>query len=380
MDENTAETLKSIQSPFNLKIYKQKALMHSPLESIYPMPRLCKFFQSCHSPAVYQIPHSKLALCKEHFLENVEKRVKKLIEKKHMFHPHREEKLLIAVSGGKDSQVLLSIIRTIYPEGLDMEALYIELGIAPDKYSEDSGIIAKQWCDKLGIPFHSINIESNYGLTMDKLHYLKESYRDFGWHYDLQAYRGECSYCGSFKRHTISQFAHENGFSAVATGHNLTDEATALLNNFFNQKLMFLARPGPKSESETDLLVSRVKPLFYISEEEITMYAYYKNIPFLPTECPYARQSPVNQLKGVLLEIEKYRRGNMIALMRRYYKHMQPVIKKAYKEQHSDDHAENQCNQCGRPTYSKTCSFCRNLKYLKKQINKVDKKVTKQAI
>ncbi|MHA1617634.1 MAG: hypothetical protein ACTSVZ_00005, partial [Promethearchaeota archaeon] len=94
----------------------------------------------------------------------------------------------------------------------------------------------------------------------------------------------------------------------------------------------------------------------------------------------YAKQSPVNQLKGVLLDIEKYRRGNMISLMRRYYKHMQPVIKAAYKEQLSKDHAENRCNQCGRPTYSKTCSFCKNLKYLKKQIKKVEKKVSKQTI
>ncbi|MHA1674637.1 MAG: hypothetical protein ACTSYI_13545 [Promethearchaeota archaeon] len=42
----------------------------------------CKFWADCHERAVYQIPHSKLALCRVHYLANVEKRVKTLIEKK----------------------------------------------------------------------------------------------------------------------------------------------------------------------------------------------------------------------------------------------------------------------------------------------------------
>lgn len=338
------------------------------------MARMCKFFQSCHQSAVYQIPHSKLALCKEHFLANVEKRVKELIEKKHMFHPDRGEKVLVAASGGKDSQVLLSIIRTIYPEKLAVEALYIELGIKPSNYSKDSKNMAEEWCAQLNIPFHVIDIQQKFGMSIDQMHHLKEAYQEQGWHYDLQAFRGECSYCGSFKRYNINKFAHEHEFSVVATGHNLTDEATALLNNFFNQKLMFLSRPGPVSDSDTDLLVPRVKPLFFISEEEITMYAYFKQIPFLPTECPYANQSPVHHLKEVLLEIEDYRRGNMLAFMRRYYKHMQPVILEAYQETAQGNSQNQTCTHCGRPTYSKVCSFCRNLKYLRKQIKKVERK------
>ena len=70
-------------------------------------PRHCKFFQECGNKASYQIPYSRLNLCTEHFLKNVQNRVKKFILKKHMFHPFRNEKVLVAASGGKDSQVLL---------------------------------------------------------------------------------------------------------------------------------------------------------------------------------------------------------------------------------------------------------------------------------
>ncbi|WP_457557291.1 ATP-binding protein [Candidatus Harpocratesius sp.] len=345
------------------------------MEPIRNMGRKCKFFEKCHQSAVFRIPHSNLALCKQHFLENVEKRVKKLVEKKHMFHPNRGEKLLIAASGGKDSQVLISIIKTLYPENLDIEALYIELGIKSDNYSVDSGKIAKDWCKNFDIPFHTLNIKKDYGINIDDLHNLRELYKKSHWQYDLQAFRGECSYCGSYKRYNINKFAYEHSFTAVATGHNLTDEATSLLNNFLNQNLMFLSRPGPKSNSKSKFLIPRVKPLFFISELEITMYAYYKNIPYLPTECPYARQSPVNKLKGVLLEIEEYRKGNMIAYTRGFYKKLQPVINKAYQSQIKPEQSEHLCSQCGRPTFGKICSFCKTQRYLHKQFRKVDEKL-----
>ena len=109
-------------------------------------PRKCKLWSECHNDAVYQLPHANLALCKDHYLLNVQKRVKRLIEKKHMFHPHRNEKLLIAASGGKDSQVLLHLIKNIYPEGLDIEALYINLGISKKLYSDDSEKVARDCC------------------------------------------------------------------------------------------------------------------------------------------------------------------------------------------------------------------------------------------
>jgi len=78
--------------------------------------KYCKFFTECKSKAVYRIPHSNLALCKDHFLANVEKRVQKLILKSHIIHREGKNKILIALSGGKDSQVLLSIIKKLYPE------------------------------------------------------------------------------------------------------------------------------------------------------------------------------------------------------------------------------------------------------------------------
>ena len=326
----------------------------------------CKFWAECHERAVYQIPHSKLSLCRVHYLANVEKRVKTLIEKKHMFHPHRGEKLLVAASGGKDSQVLLSLLKKIYPDGLEIEALYIELGINKRDYSRGSGIAARKYCATLNIPFHSISMKDTYNISMDDIHKLKEDSlkKDVGQNNEDEGFRGECSYCGTFKRYLINKYAVENGFTAVATGHNLTDEATSLVNNFFNVDLMFLARSGPVNDSKVPRMVPRVKPLFYISEEEVMMYTYFAQIPHFSSECPYAPQSPNTKLKGVLNELETNRRGNMISLMRRYQKVMKPVIRAAKFDKKP---AVSTCQTCGMTSLGKVCSFCRTIATLQEK-------------
>lgn len=325
------------------------------------MPKSCKFFSECKSPAVFQIPHSRLSLCRHHYLKNVEKRVKELIEKKHMFHPHREEKLLVAASGGKDSQVLLSIIKKIYPEGLDVEALYIELGISHKNYSQDSSIVARKYCEELNIPFNELNVKDTYGFSIDDINKLSTTVENRKWKFEKDPMRGECSYCGALKRYMINKYAFENGFTSVATGHNLTDETTQLMNNFFNMDLNFLAKSGPVADVHLPKLVPRVKPLFFISEEEIVMYAYFAGIDHLRTECGYSANVPNIQLKKALKNIEDYRRGNNLSLARRYHKIMQPVIKKAV---HSDKTTDKVCNSCGFPTYGKKCNFCKMVEVL----------------
>ena len=322
------------------------------------MPKSCKFFSECKSPAAYRIPHSHLSLCRDHYIANVEKRVKRLIEKKHMFHPHRGEKLLVAASGGKDSQALLSMIKKIYPEGLDVEALYIELGIAHQHYSQDSAAIAKKFCAELNIPFHQINVKEKYGFDLDDIHKLNTVVQERKLKFEKEPMRGECSYCGALKRYLINDFAYTNGFTSVATGHNLTDETTQLVNNFFNMDLNFLAKSGPVADVHLSKLIPRVKPLFFISEEEIVMYAYFAKIDHLGTECAYSRHVPNTQLKRVLKDIEVYRRGNNLSVARRYHKIMQPVIKNAISSGKTVDRV---CEICGFPTYAKKCSFCKTV-------------------
>jgi len=331
------------------------------------MVKYCKFYRECKSKAVFRIPHSNLALCKYHFIANVEKRVQKLVHKSHIVRREGKNKILIALSGGKDSQVLLSIMKKLYPDNIELHGLYIELGISVENYSKDSGLIAKSLCDKLEVPFHNINVKQQNGFNIDDIHNLKQVIEKNKQKSEIDQIRGECSYCGLLKRHYTNKYALDNEFSAVLTGHNLTDEASSLVNNFFNVDIGFLKKPGYFLESKTKNLVSRLKPLFYISEEEVVMYAYLANIEHLPTECPYSAQAPNIKIKKTLLEIEKYRKGNMISLLRRYYRVMQPEIKNASS---SEKHLDRICTVCGSPTFSKICHFCKTSEYLRETLEK----------
>lgn len=332
------------------------------------MPK-CKFYRECHSKAVIQIPHTKMALCKNHFLRYIESRVRKTIEENGLIdfqNPH--EKVLVAVSGGKDSQTLLTILHRVINNRVPLEALYIEVGITPRNYSRDSSVVARNLCEKLHVPFHVLDIKDTLGITLDQIHLLGEKLHSGGKRAKkLKNFRGECSYCGLFKRYYINYFAVKNGFTKVATGHNLTDEASQLISNFFSTDIEQMSRAGPITLNDVEGLVPRIKPLFYIYETELIMYAYFAQVEHLPTECAYATDSPVISAKKSLEKIEGFRRATMMNLVRDFQKTMKPILAAQIPEEHQ---VVKKCTQCGMTTYLEVCSFCTTTNRLKEQLKK----------
>lgn len=325
----------------------------------------CKF---CRAPAVIMVPFSKMPLCKKDFLSYIENRVKKTIEEYHLIDASSDiEKVLIGLSGGKDSQTLLTILHHIYQKRVRIEALYIDVGIAPRNYGHDSEVVARKLCEQLDIPFHVFNVKEDMQIDLDDIHELgrrskSRQRRKSG------RFRGECSYCGLIKRYYMNRFALENGFTKVATGHNLTDEATQLLSNFFNVDMELMSRAGPTTVTNVKGLIPRVKPLFYIYEEELIKYAYYAKVDHLPTECAYATDSPMVRVKKSLEQVERFRRGNMMRLVRGFQKKLKPIMGETIPE---EKQVERQCKECGMATYLEICSFCKTKERLKNQIDKI---------
>jgi uncharacterized protein (TIGR00269 family) len=329
--------------------------------------RWCKYYSECKALAITVIPNARLHLCKAHFLHYVEHRVTETIEKKHLISTHRPDKVLLALSGGKDSQVLLHILHKLYGNSIQMEGIYIELGIHCNAYSAESERIARQSCEQLGIPFHVINIKESYGLNIDEIHAMITAYGDKKKGLPQELFKGECSYCGAYKRYSINKYAVEHGFTKVATGHNLTDESTALLVNFFNAELNYLSRSGSINNSESNALVPRIKPLFYTSEEEVMLYAYYSQIPHVATECEYAKVSPNPKIKKELQELEKGRPGLILGWMRQYQKKLKPILVEQQAKITAASVPEKKCSVCGMPSAKKKCAFCRQQALLMKR-------------
>ena len=128
----------------------------------------------------------KLALCKEHYLEWMPEQTERFIKKYEMFTHH--EKILVAVSGGKDSLGLWDILVQL---GYQVDGLYLGLGIDEDvNYSHESKRLAEKFASEHNLKLHIVDIEKECGQPIPVL--AQKSHRGYG---------KPCAVCGLAKRH-----------------------------------------------------------------------------------------------------------------------------------------------------------------------------------
>lgn len=287
----------------------------------------------CGKKAIYK----ELRFCEEHFTSYFDKKVKKVLSNP-LF---KDKKLLVALSGGKDSSALLfSLAKLVENEEIDfslkkVEALYIELGISG--YSESNLKASKELCNSLSINLNVVNLSDENGVSVDSV--SKKS-------------RKVCSECGVLKRYLINRFAFENGFDFVLTGHNIDDELFFAFHNLINGNLNYLARSGKITPTDNEKkLVGRVKPLYYISEKETAIYCLINNVPFSREKCPYSKNNAQIEMKSkipLLLDSKSKKIS--------FLKHLNKLKKYFPLE---EENSVEKCERCGFPTTTKICKFCR---------------------
>src|SRR5512146_2902462 len=115
--------------------------------------------RKCGEKASVNMRQHKLALCKEHYLEWVPEQTERFTKKYEMFT--RDEKILVAVSGGKDSLSLWDILHRL---GYQADGLYLGLGIDGGiNYSHESQRLAQKFADENNLKLHVVDIEREYG-------------------------------------------------------------------------------------------------------------------------------------------------------------------------------------------------------------------------
>ncbi len=285
----------------------------------------CKF---CRRKAFIKIHYPKMYLCEEHFKEYFERKVKRTIERYKLLNFN--EKILVVVSGGKDSAVTVYVLKKL---GYNIECLHINLGIG--EYSEKSEEYARKQCKKLGVPLHIVRIRELLGKGIG----------------EVRTRRPICSYCGLTKRYIFNKFAYDNGFDAVATGHNLDDEASFIFANLMNWNTQYLAKQGPLLPRDGKF-VKKVKPLYELTEREVTAYALVTGIDYMLDECPHAEGATTIEYKEILNRMEEKRPGTKINFIKGYLR------KKKLFEIELGEHELRECRVCGMPSQGEKCSFC----------------------
>jgi len=294
----------------------------------------------CSAKAQVELTQHKIAMCSSCYLKWVPEYTQRTIKKYKMFS-HRDS-VLVAVSGGKDSLALWSILTEL---GYRADALYINLGIMEDNYSNSSLKCAQQLASQLGRKLYVIDVHKEHGFRIPQMYRKVE--------------RTICSTCGVIKRYYMNLIAYKEGYNCVATGHNLDDEVSSLLSNVLNWNVHYLARQSPFLPGKGQKLVKKVKPLCYFTEKETAQYAFLKKIKYIEDECPYVKGSTFLYYKNLLNQIEL----NSPGLKRRFYDGFLKVSRERFEEIMP---ALNGCSKCGMPTPIDICTFCRIIERAKK--------------
>jgi tRNA-5-methyluridine54 2-sulfurtransferase len=298
--------------------------------------------RKCGAKAVLNMRQHRLALCGPHFLEWLPEQTQRFIQKYRMFEA--EQRILVAVSGGKDSLALWDVLHRL---GYRADGLYIDLGIDQGTgYSHLSQQKAAAFAEANGLTLHVVDVPGTLGASIPTAARL--------------THRGAhkpCSICGLTKRHIMNRMARDLGYDVLATGHNLDDEAAVLFGNTLNWATGYLARQGPVLDAEPGF-ARKVKPFCRLYERETAAYALLRGIDYIYDECPFATGATSIFYKDALTEMETRRPGLKLSF---YLSFLQARAAGLLEAPFADGAvALRPCPTCGQPTTSMdVCSFCR---------------------
>jgi uncharacterized protein (TIGR00269 family) len=298
--------------------------------------------------AFYIRPYSGEKLCKRCFIESIENKVRTTIGKYRMFEI--DDRIAVAVSGGKDSVSLLHILAKVerdFPMS-SLCAITVDEGIRG--YRDEAIGIAAENCAKLGVEQTTVSFEELYGYTMDEI--AEKTQQDK---------LTPCAYCGVLRRRALNIAARKVNADKITTAHNLDDEIQTFLLNVVHGDPLRTVRPDPVSDLKELGLIQRRKPFCEVLEKEVALYAYVKQISFQEMPCPYASEALRNDIRNTLNRLEE-KHPSIKYTVHSSMEKIREAMKVTVEEM-----SLNKCKNCGEPTTGTTCQTCQLLQKLKTQ-------------
>ena len=294
----------------------------------------------CVSPAVISLKRNGNYLCQDHFISYFEAKVEETVLSGGMIAEN--EKIAVAVSGGKDSTALLFCLHRILSEReVELVALTIDEGIAG--YRDDTIQAAKAIARQLGVKQHMVSFQEEYGSSLDRIVLGKRV--------------APCTYCGVFRKHALNRAARNLGADKIATGHNLDDEAQTVMMNYLKGDLERLMRLRPRRTQKG--LVPRIKPLRMMPEKEIALYCMVNGIFFQSRECPYAGLSLRAEVRDMMNALESQFPGTKLSTVQGF----ESLAQRMQGDWAQMDLAA--CQKCGEPCVGESCKACQLLEEIK---------------
>jgi tRNA 2-thiocytidine biosynthesis protein TtcA len=200
------------------------------------------------------------------------------------------DKVMVCLSGGKDSYALLDILMTLRERApIHFDIVAVNLDQKQPNFPAD---ILPAYLDKLGIPYHIEN-QDTYSIVKRLIPEGKTT----------------CSLCSRLRRGILYRVADELGCNKIALGHHRDDILeTFFLNMFFGGKIKGM--PAKLVSDDGKHMV--IRPLAYVKEEDTERYAEVKNFPIIPCDlCGSQENLQRKQIKNMLREWEKKHPGRV---------------------------------------------------------------------
>jgi uncharacterized protein (TIGR00269 family) len=297
----------------------------------------------CSQEAVIDQPYRGAHLCGTHLKQSVEERARR--EMHRQFPGFRGGTVAVAVSGGKDSAVALSLTARYFARrpNVRLVAVTVDEGVAG--YRNRTIPAAASLCADLGISHRVVSAQRELGITTDQATSRLPGL-------------APCSYCGVWRRRLLNSAAKDENADVLVLGFNLDDLAQTVLMNLARADLGRMGRMAPHHRRRPGL-VPRIAPLAGIPEREVYLYARLANLPFDHAECPYAGAAARNIYRDVLWRLEEAIPGTRHALLR-----TQERVVTLLGE--ADSPGPVECRECGEPASG---ALCRGCEYLERARN-----------
>lgn len=286
-------------------------------------------------------------LCRDCFIRYFERKIRKTIRANKLID--KKEKLLVAVSGGKDSTVALYLLNNIIKNrNISIEAYHVDMHLG--NYSKKNLRNVTKFCKKYKIKLHVTSLRKEFGYSVC---YMRDVLKEKGT--NLRS----CTICGVLRRHLINREARRLKATKVVTGHNLDDEAQNVVMNIFKNKIEILPRLGPKTGLVKDKkFIPRIKPLYFCMEDEVKLYSKLMGFDLVYEKCPCSVDAYRGSVRTMLDDFEKKYKGTKNAIVSSLLG-LLPDLKK-------DKNIKlNYCKKCKEISTDELCAACKILDKLK---------------
>lgn len=303
---------------------------------------------------VYIRQHSGQKFCKECLNKSIERIINKTISQFNMLSP--EDKIIVGLSGGKDSIVLLYNLIKVQSKVYNAKpliALSIDEGI--NGYRSNAITIAKKFCERYNITHKIFSFKDKIGKSLNEIIELKKKDPDF---------RYPCNYCATIRRRLLNDIAKELGGTILALGHNLTDISETYLMNILYKRFHLIAQQSINVDNDTIVnkyYLKKINPLMKLPENEIQLYAEVNNLDFYSIKCPYRKKYPILRKKVLdfILKLKETSPEIEFNLFNGFLE-LSNILKEGL-----DKVKPKNCSNCGYLTSNdKVCSYCKLLREL----------------